>query len=129
MTIPIVFPFNPLVEDDTGWRSVVAQLKKIFDSWAKFLHSAKVLHKGEGGWLSAEGFDVLKVPVYNDPNRSVSFYDAFKHDNQAKNDPYYGFTCWDDFFTREFKSDGEETIHMSSSPLAKAVSSQWTLFG
>ena len=94
--------------------AVKAQIKKIFDAWAKYLYSklsVKVLHKKEGGWLSEleEARALLQVPTYNNPTELISFYDAFKHgpgvqtEAEAEDHPYYGFTCWDDFFIREFR--------------------------
>ena len=117
----IAFPFNAVIDWPMTTQAgaalfthpaVNAQLKKIFDAWAKYLHSrpsVKVLHKGPGGWLSIEARKALEVPSFNDPDKKISFYDAFKpgpgipSDSDPDKDPYYGFTCWDDFFAREFK--------------------------
>jgi phosphatidylserine decarboxylase len=117
----IAFPFNAVINWPMTTQAgaalfthpaVNAQLKKIFDAWATYLHSkpsAKVLRKGDGGWLSDAARKLLAVPNYQDPLQTVAFYDAFKHgpgvqtDEEAALDPYYGYTCWDDFFVRQFK--------------------------
>jgi phosphatidylserine decarboxylase len=113
----IAFPFNAVIDwpmtTPAGTAlftspAVNAAFKKIFDAWAIYLHSkasASVLNE-QTGWLSEDARSLLSVPKYDAPQTpyAVPFYDAFK---PGPGDPaqYYGFKCWDDFFTRYFKDD------------------------
>ncbi len=95
---PINAIFDWLMGTQAGFAAftnekVNRQLKKILNEWAKFLNSADsryVLsadpHKG---WFGKDALEAM-------PN----FTKEFKCNPEL---PYYGFTSWDNFFTREFK--------------------------
>ena len=72
---------------------VNAQLKKILDEWGTFLKSSdstSVLSDDpKTGWFGAAA--QKKMP---------NFAEEFQCDPSA---PHYGFTSWDDFFTRQFR--------------------------
>jgi len=73
-----------------------AMLKKILNVWCKFLDSADslyVLNESPSGWKSAEA------------QRTVGM-DQYEHDPE---DEHWGFSSWNDFFTRHFK-DGERPV-------------------
>jgi phosphatidylserine decarboxylase len=65
-----------------------AMFKEILAVWTKFLDSEDsryVLDDGPNGWQSPEALSQLGMEDYQyDPNA-----------------PYWGFSCWNDFFTRE----------------------------
>lgn len=96
------FPFNAILDWSMatvgGWAGflddvVNAHLKTMIDEWAVFLKSAdstKVLNDDpKTGWFGADAKKAM-------PN----FVEEFQCD-PAK--PHYGFTSWDDFFTRLFR--------------------------
>lgn len=102
------FPINAILDWAMGTQSgfavflnakVNAQLKKILNEWAKFLGSTESCYvlstEPHNGWF---GSDAKKAM----PN----FEKQFKCDPSK---PYYGFTSWDDFFTREF-NEGQRPI-------------------
>jgi phosphatidylserine decarboxylase len=71
---------------------VNAQLKKVLNEWGIFLRSAdsaSVLNDTPAGWLGREA--LAKMP---------HFAEDFVCDPAA---PHYGFTSWDDFFTRRLR--------------------------
>jgi len=71
---------------------VNAQLKKLLNEWGIFLRSAdsaSVLDDSEAGWFGRHA--LAKMP---------RFAEEFVCDPGA---PHYGFTSWDDFFTRRFR--------------------------
>jgi phosphatidylserine decarboxylase len=73
-----------------------AMLKKVLTVWCEFLssrHSLYVLNESPSGWKSA------------DAQRTVGI-DQYEHDPQ---DEHWGFSSWNDFFTRRFK-DGERPV-------------------
>ncbi|MBL4615473.1 MAG: phosphatidylserine decarboxylase family protein [Magnetovibrio sp.] len=75
-----------------------AQFKLMLNEWAVYLSSAEscdVLNSSPGGWFSPAALSQM-------PN----FVEDFKCDPKL---PHYGFTSWDDFFTREFR-DGVRPI-------------------
>jgi len=85
--LPVIDLFAKLIASDTGllfFGNIIINnhMKKIINLWAEFLmrpESCHVLTKR--GWLG------------------MSSMDDFKHDKTKK---YYGFKCWNDFFTRKF---------------------------
>jgi len=102
------FPINAILDWPMGTNSgfaaflndkVNARLKKILNEWAKFLdspESCNVLNTDEHtGWF---GKDAKKA--------MPDFEKEFKCDPDK---PHYGFTSWDNFFTREFK-DGQRPV-------------------
>lgn len=69
---------------------VNAILKKVLDAWAEFLNSPEslyVLNDSPQGWMSPAAREAVGI-------------DQFEHDPDAK---HWGFTCWNDFFTRRLK--------------------------
>ena len=75
---------------------VNAALKKILTAWCEFLSSPEslyVLNASPSGWTS-------------DAARQAIGIDQYEHDPA---DPHWGFTSWNDFFTRRFR-EGERPI-------------------
>ncbi|GGF31855.1 phosphatidylserine decarboxylase family protein [Subtercola lobariae] len=73
-----------------------AAIKKILDAWCEFLSgpdSLYVLNDSPTGWTSAEAQQTVGMNQY-------------EHDPDA---PYWGFTSWNDFFTRRF-TDGQRPV-------------------
>jgi phosphatidylserine decarboxylase len=73
-----------------------AMLKRILTVWCEFLSSGDslyVLNESPSGWKSAEA------------QRTVGM-EQYEHDPQ---DEHWGFSSWNDFFTRRFK-DGERPV-------------------
>ncbi len=73
-----------------------AMLRKILTVWCEFLSSADslyVLNESPAGWKSAEARQTVGMEQY-------------EHDPE---DDYWGFSSWNDFFTRRFK-DGERPV-------------------
>ena len=74
-------------------KKVNRQLKKILNEWAKFLNSADSRYvlsdDPQKGWFGKDALEAM-------PN----FAKEFKCNPEQ---PFYGFTSWDNFFTREFK--------------------------
>ena len=71
-------------------------LKKILDAWCEFLSSGDslyALNDSRSGWKSAEARQAIGI-------------DQYEHDPK---DEHWGFTSWNDFFTRRFK-DGERPV-------------------
>jgi phosphatidylserine decarboxylase len=69
---------------------VNAALKKILCAWCEFLNSTEsryVLNDSPTGWRSAAAQQAIGI-------------DQYEHDPE---DEYWGFTSWNDFFTRRFK--------------------------
>lgn len=69
-----------------------AMLKKILTAWCEFLDSGQsryVLNETPTGWKSPAAIDAIGI-------------DQYEHDPEGE---YWGFTSWNDFFTRRFKSD------------------------
>ncbi|KAG6907170.1 hypothetical protein DXG01_010295 [Tephrocybe rancida] len=95
------FPINAILDWPMGTPagftafyldSVNEHLRKILDEWAKFLSSpasCDVLTTEPEGWFSQDALVAMG-----------GFVDDFVHDPEK---PHYGFTSWDDFFTRRFK--------------------------
>ena len=75
---------------------VNAMLKKILNAWCEFLSSGDslyVLNDSPAGWKSADAQHAVGIGQY-------------EHDPQ---DEHWGFTSWNDFFTRRFK-DGQRPV-------------------
>ncbi|KAK5948236.1 hypothetical protein OHC33_010784 [Knufia fluminis] len=80
-------------------------LKKILNQWGKFLlspESAGVLHENKTGWLGQHGKSDM-MSVANAPYKTEHSFEDFFHCDTSKK--HYGYTSWDDFFTRKFKED------------------------
>jgi phosphatidylserine decarboxylase len=102
------FPINAILDWPMGTPGgfaaflndkVNSQLMKILNQWAAFLNSPDscyVLNNDpKRGWF---GRDAMAAMPH--------FVDEFKCDPVQ---PYYGFTSWDDFFTRQFQ-DGQRPV-------------------
>ena len=96
------FPINAIVDWPMGTEGgfaafldqrVNAQLKKVLNAWGEFLaspSSAYVLNKDpRHGWFGREAREAMP-----------DFVEEFQCDPAL---PHYGFTSWDDFFTRRFR--------------------------
>ena len=110
------FPINAILDWPMGTPGgfaaflddrVNAQLKKLLNEWAAFLGSPDsryVLNKDpRRGWFGKDAMAAMP-----------GFVQEFVCD---PGQPYYGFTSWDDFFTRQFR-DGQRPV---SSPGDDAV--------
>ena len=104
------FPINAILDWPMGTpagttaflnEKVNFQLKKILKQWALFLTSPDsryVLNdNAKSGWFGKDAKEVM-------PN----FTKEFKCNPKA---PHYGFSSWDDFFTREFKENTRPLAH------------------
>lgn len=75
--------------------------RDILTYWGEFLASDKsayVLNTGETGWLSQDALTQMSKAAFG-----TNFLDIFEAPNQNI-DERYGFTSWDEFFTRKFKA-------------------------
>lgn len=100
----IGFPLNAVLDWCMGTQAGYAfflnkdvnmHLDNILSKWCEFLcspDSRYVLNTSEKGWLCEEAVEELKLDDY--------IID--------KNDEYYGFKSWNDFFTRRFKEGKRE---------------------
>ncbi|KAG6843093.1 hypothetical protein H0H93_002270, partial [Arthromyces matolae] len=98
----LAFPINAILQWPMGTPAgkalfylpgVNEHIRNILNERGRFLSSpasAHVLRDGPGGWLSADAIHAMG-----------GFVNEFIHD-QSK--PHWGFTSWDDFFTRRFKA-------------------------
>ena len=102
------FPINAILDWPMGTEAgfaaflndkVNAQFKKILNTWATFLSSPAscyVLNDDpESGWFGQDAMAAMP-----------DFVEEFQCDPEQ---PYYGFTSWDNFFTRQFR-DGQRPI-------------------
>ena len=96
------FPINAIFDWPMGTQAGFAaftnekvnrQLKKILNEWAKFLNSAEscyvLSNDPESGWFGKDALEAM-------PN----FAKEFQCNPEQQ---YYGFTSWDNFFTRTFR--------------------------
>lgn len=120
-------PINALLDWPMGTPSgyaafldpqVNAMLKKVLNAWGEYLQSpasAQVLDKAESGWFSDHGVHSLAMTA-NVGQTSWSFEEMFHCNPDA---PHFGFTSWDDFFTRTFK-EGVRPVAEPENPLVIA---------
>ena len=83
-------------------KDVNEQFAKVLGRWAKFMNSAdsvSVLTDAPDGWLSKEAVSAMIVQGNNGVS-DYTFEQLYICDPAA---PQYGFTSWDNFFTREFR--------------------------
>ncbi|KAI1398499.1 Phophatidylserine decarboxylase-domain-containing protein [Hypoxylon fuscum] len=108
--VPMVGIFDYVMATPSGHAAfldpeVNKMLKKILNEWGKFLKSpksAEVLASHKQGWFSEHGVKDL-MEVANAPLKTAHrFEDMYICDPSAK---HYGFTSWDDFFTRQLRED------------------------
>jgi phosphatidylserine decarboxylase len=104
------FPINAIFDWSMGTTSgyaaflmdkVNAHLKTVLDAWGRFLaskDSVTVLNHKKTGWLGDAAFKAMAPKGTKDPKKY--FEDTFVCDPDQ---PHYGFTSWDDFFTRRFR--------------------------
>jgi len=100
-SVQVGCPINAILDWAMGTRAGFAaflndrvnnQLKKLLNEWGVFLKSADsavVLDSTSSGWLGPSA--LAKMP---------HFAEDFACDPDR---PHYGFTSWDDFFTRQFR--------------------------
>ncbi len=75
--------------------------RDILDYWGAFLSSDKsayILNTTENGWLNPIALDAMSKAAFG-----THFLDIFDTKNQSIEDRF-GFTSWDEFFTRPFKA-------------------------
>ncbi|KAI6153066.1 phosphatidylserine decarboxylase-like protein [Pisolithus tinctorius] len=109
--VPMYAVLAPFCNTPSGYSiftnpKVNAQLHKIFDVWAAFLVSPEsryVLTTNEKCWFSPVAIDVMSQRL------GTSFYDAWVC-RDSDPDKHYGFTSWDDFFTRRFRPHLREVV-------------------
>ena len=114
------FPINAILDWSMGTEGgyaaflhpkVNAMLKRVLNEWGAFLKSpdsVSVLNEDpDSGWLGDNAMlaMVKAMPEYFDKQLTANearkiFIESFHCDPDK---PHYGFTCWDDFFTRTFK--------------------------
>lgn len=104
-------PIHAILDWPMGTRSgfavfldpkVNAMIKKMLNAWGEYLMSpasAEVLDESPTSWFGSIGLKDLTTTA-NIGKTSHKFEDMFNCDPQAK---HYGFTSWDNFFTRTFK--------------------------
>jgi phosphatidylserine decarboxylase len=107
------FPINAILDWPMGTHAgfaaflndaANAQFKRMLDEWGIFLRSAEsasVLNDSESGWFGAQAL-----------KKMGNFVEDFVCDPSA---PHYGFTSWDDFFTRRFR-DGIRPVAAPDDP-------------
>ena len=89
-------------------KDVNEQWAKILRAWGEYLvsaDSASVLTDAPDGWLSQVAISELTAKGNNGTSK-YSFEQLYICDPTA---PHYGYTSWDDFFTREFR-DGMRPV-------------------
>ena len=108
-------PINALLDWPMGTPSgyalfldptINAMLKKILNAWGKFLSSPEsakqVVHEDTNGWFQPHGRSALEKVSNEAASQNLKFHQIFKCDTSK---PHYGFTSWDDYFTRHFRED------------------------
>ncbi|KAI5995791.1 Phophatidylserine decarboxylase-domain-containing protein [Pisolithus orientalis] len=76
---------------------------RLFMKWNEFLASPaskRVLHSGDGGWLSTAALNEIVEYAGGDPAQQT-FDSIYICDTS---DPHYGYKSYDDFFVRELKA-------------------------
>ncbi len=98
-------PLNAILDWAMGTRAglaafrndaINAMFKKILEAWCEFLSgpdSRYVLNDGPTGWKSPDAANAIQIDQYE--------YDP--------DDEYWGFTSWNDFFTRRLK-EGQRPV-------------------
>jgi len=97
----VTLPLAAILDWTTGTTSgfafyrdprVNSLLKKLLTVWCEFLSSPEslyVLNDSDTGWMSPAAREVIGI-------------DQYQHD---AGDPHWGFTSWNDYFTRRFRED------------------------
>ncbi|KAJ6569867.1 hypothetical protein DFH09DRAFT_1466594 [Mycena vulgaris] len=91
-------------------------LKRLFDRWGIYLTtpaSANVLTAGKGG-----GFSKLTLAGMMEHFTGLTFEQVFVSYPAA---PHYGFTCWNDLFTRKLRSGIRPVEHRESPDIISAA--------
>ncbi|KIK21048.1 hypothetical protein PISMIDRAFT_12558 [Pisolithus microcarpus 441] len=122
MGVPMYAVLAPFCNTPSGYSvftnpKVNAQLHKIFDVWTEFLvspESCYVLSTNEQCWFSPMALDVMSQRL------GTSFYDAWVCRDSDPN-KHYGFTSWDDFFTRRFRPQMREVLDPDNPNLITAA--------
>ncbi|KAI1149817.1 Phophatidylserine decarboxylase-domain-containing protein [Nemania diffusa] len=120
--VPMVSVFDYVMATPSGHAAfldpeVNKMMKKILNEWGRFLQSpksAEVLTTNGTGWFSQHGKKDL-MEVANAPLKTnYSFEEMYVCDPNAK---HYGYTSWDDFFTRQLRP----SVRPLASPTDDAV--------
>lgn len=80
-----------------------AQFSKVLDVWASYLSSpasASVLNESQTGWLGPPALTAIRNSTSSRRTPQWSFESTFVCNPHLK---HFGFTSWDDFFTRRFR--------------------------
>lgn len=89
------------------------QLRKVLRQWSNYLSSPDSLDViTESSWLSPAARQVLADDANVIEGESHTFEELYKCDATR---PHYGWTSWDDFFTREFRP-GIRPVHYPDPP-------------
>ncbi|KUJ10166.1 phosphatidylserine decarboxylase proenzyme-like protein [Mollisia scopiformis] len=103
------FPINAILDWPMGTPAGVdaflnpevnLQFKNMLAVWSDFLMSSKskyVLNTSASGWLGTAALSAMQTT-----NQGSSFVSTFECQPTQE---FYGYTSWDDFFTRQFKPD------------------------
>ena len=120
--VPIYAVLAPFCNTPSGYNAftnpkVNAQFHKFFDIWARFLVSPAsryVLTTGEKCWFSPRALDAMAERL------GASFYDSWicRNDDPER---HFGFTSWDDFFTRRFRPGMRPVVDPNNSNLVTAA--------
>jgi len=89
------------------------QLKKILHVWASYLSSpasASVLNESQTGWLGPPALAAIRISTSARRTQHWNFESMFVCNPLL---PHFGFSSWDDFFTRRFRPG----VRPISSPL------------
>ena len=112
----IGFPINAILDWPMGTQAgyefflngdVNSKWQGILNTWGTFLKSSKSLAclDQSSGWLSPDALNLLTAKG-NDGKTQYTFAQLYACDPTR---PYFGFTSWDNFFTREF-NDGVRPV-------------------
>ncbi|KAG9240292.1 phosphatidylserine decarboxylase [Calycina marina] len=79
------------------------QVKKVLDVWAAYLQSeasASVINESQTGWLGPPALAAMRISTSSRRTPHWTFESTFVCNRSL---PHFGFTSWDDFFTRRFQ--------------------------
>jgi len=121
------FPINAILDWSMGTEGgyaaflndkVNAMLKKVLNEWGIFLKSKDSLsvlnHKKKTGWLGDEAMVAMVKALPNNSKKHFTPKQAKKIFQETfncnpKDKKHWGFTSWDDFFTKTFR-DGKRPV-------------------
>lgn len=106
------FPFSAVLDWPMGTAAgtvafvhskVSEQFRNILNEWARYLaspDSLSVLSGDYDGWLSEQALEAMTKTASDGSSHPHQFETLFRCDPSK---PHYGFSSWDDFFTRTFQ--------------------------